>query len=669
MNKHLIDSEQRYQEVVRELIEHDKRYYDERKPTISDYEYDQLFRSVKDFEQKHPDLIDPESPTQRVAEALEEGFKKAEHIRPMLSLANTYSKEEISDFMQRVLKLLGKDHVDFCAELKIDGTAISILYEHGVLKRALTRGNGKVGDDVTANIKTIKTIPLKLKGKNLPAQLEVRGEVFMAKKTFEQLNQLREEEGKELWANPRNAAAGSLKLLDPKEVSRRKLEVILYGLVCKDPTVDSQYETHLYLKKLGLPISGDSFFTICNSLEEIDTYSDRVEKARDQLAFEIDGIVIKVNELRLHDRLGVTGKSPRYAVAYKFAPEQAITTIEDITVQVGRTGVLTPVAELRPVRLAGSTISRATLHNQDEVQRKDIRVGDTVVIEKGGDVIPKVVSVDLKQRKTSSSSWKMPTVCPMCGQPVEHRENEVAVRCVNSSCSGQVLRKLTFFVSKSALDIDHLGKKVVQQLVERNLVQHLSDIYLLTEKDLATLEGFKEKSIQNLLQSIEKSKKCSLQRFLMGLGIPFVGAQTAELIAKKAKSVEGVFDLTSERLLEIDGIGEKVAQSFIEYFSNPSHIEEVELLLKRGVNPKVEKVNEITDHIFAEKTFVLTGSLLDFTRDEASALIRERGGKTSGSVSKKTDFLLVGEDPGSKYKKAQNLGIKILSEQEFKELL
>lgn len=668
MSKKTIETQKEYASFVEELLEHDKRYYDERKPVISDYEYDQLFRLVKDFEAKHPDLILPESPTQRVGEALEEGFKKGEHSAPMLSLANTYSKDELSDFIDRVHKLLGKKEVNFCAELKIDGTAISIQYEKGVLKRALTRGNGRVGDDVTSNIKTIAKLPLKLKG-DVPDLLEVRGEVFMQKTNFQKLNEQREEEGQVCWANPRNAAAGSLKLLDPKEVARRKLDILVYGLVSKDKPVSSQYETHKYLKKLGLPTSEPDHFAKCQTLEEIFTYSDRILQSREKLSFEIDGVVIKVDELNLHERLGVTGKSPRYAVAYKFAPEQAETVIEDITVQVGRTGVLTPVAELKPVHLAGSTISRATLHNQDEIERKDIRIGDTVLIEKGGDVIPKVVLVDIKKRPATSKVWKMPRKCPVCDSDVVHREEEVAVRCPNTSCGGQILRRLIFFASKSALDIEHMGEKVVEQLVKKGFIQHLSDIYVLTETELSELEGFKQKSIQNLLSSIEKSKSCSLQRFILGLGVPFVGAQTAELIANKAGSVDALFDLTTEELIDIEGIGEKVADSFVRFFADPKHIDEVSLLVERGVNPKVVLQKKVEGHKFDGKVFVLTGTLSNYSRDEATCRIKERGGKTSSSVSKKTDYVLVGEDPGSKYEKAKKLNVAILSEEEFTKLL
>ncbi len=660
----MLKSQQEYIRLVEELIEHDKRYYDQHKPIISDYEYDRLYTAVKEFEQSHPDLILPDSPTQRISEALTEGFKQGIHVSPMLSLANTYSQEEVGAFIERVEKLLGGKNILFSAELKIDGTAISVRYEKGVLVRALTRGNGRVGDDVTANIKTIHTLPLKLPS-GFPPLLEVRGEVFMDTRTFKELNEKREEEGLEPWANPRNAAAGSLKLLDPKEVSKRKLQIFFYGIAEPEHFVLSQYEVHHCLQKLHLPVCAEEDFAICNNLKEILAFAGKIQKKRSTLPFEIDGIVIKVNDILSHKALGMTGKSPRFATAYKFVPEQAHTKVESIVVQVGRTGVLTPVAELTPVLLAGSTISRATLHNQDEIHRKDIRIGDWVTIEKGGDVIPKVVKVDFEKRGKDSRLWTMPTHCPACGHKVIHIPKEVAIRCINLQCPAQRLRSIIFFAGKQAMDIEHMGEKVVEQLFHKGLVKRLSDIYRLKKNDLEKLEGFKEKSIQKLLKSIDASKYCSLDRFIMALGIKHIGKETAAVLADECGSISSFLNLTKEELLRYEGIGDTVADAILEYLKDPKHIEEIELLLSLGVHPSQKEVRKIEGHYFKGKTFVLTGVLEHYSREEAVSLIKERGGKVTNSVSKNTDYVLAGNNPGSKYDKAQKLSIKILSEKEF----
>ena len=660
-----------YYKLIAEIRKHDRHYYAEARPVITDYEYDRLVKELEDIEDQHPDWITPSSPAQRVGEMLTKGFKQVEHAIHMLSLANTYSKEELEDFIKRVHKFLGRRALHFCAELKMDGIAVTVRYEKGIFVQALTRGDGKKGDDITGNMKTIRAMPLELFGPHVPAALEVRGEVFMLHKVFQELNCKKEEAGEEAWANPRNAAAGSLKLLDPKEVNQRKLNAVFYGFADEvDPPVPTQYECHQFLKKIGLPVFDEHFRKRCADVEEILQFADLVHDQRHALPFDIDGIVIKVDELRYHDQLGMTGKSPRWACAYKFAPEQALTRICEITVQVGRTGVLTPVAELEPVLVAGSTIARATLHNQEEVERKDIRVGDFVVIEKGGDVIPKVVQVDLKKRPKDTHPWKMPGSCPSCGAHVVHSEGEVAVRCPNSKgCPEQRMRRIAFFAGKDAMDIDHLGEKVVEQLVSKKLVETVSDIYRLTEKDLAKLEGFKEKSIENLLASIDKSRHVTLARFILALGIKYVGEGTAEILAENARDIEKLAEMSEEELLKIDGVGEKMAAAIIDYFSEDANRKEIHELLKLGVKPQASKISRRTDHLFSNKTFVLTGALEKYSRDQASTLIKERGGKVSGSVSSKTDYVLVGEDPGSKLDKARELKIKTLSEKEFGNLL
>lgn len=663
-----IENQKEYLELVETLLEHDRHYYEESQPVISDYEYDLLVKQLQVFEKKHPELTHPESPTHRQGETITEGFKHGEHLTPMLSLANTYSEEELVHFIHRVDKLLPQQKISFCCELKIDGTAISIRYEKGILVRALTRGNGKVGDDVTNNIKTIKSIPLRLKG-SFPDLVEIRGEVYMSIANFQALNKEREEAALDPWANPRNAAAGSLKLLDPKEVARRKLQVLCYGIAEGENVSSSQYDIHFLLKRWGLPVSQEETFTKAEKEKEIFAFAEKIKKMREKLPFEIDGIVVKVDDLSQHEKLGVTGKSPRYACAFKFAPEQAESEIEGITVQVGRTGVLTPVAELKPTFLAGSTISRATLHNQDEIQKKDIRTGDHVIIEKGGDVIPKVVRVLFEKRKKGTKPWHMPKKCPICDTPVVHITDEVAFRCPNHFCPGQRLRKLIFFASKAAMDIEHLGEKVMTQLVEKGLVTHISDIFSLTRDDIAQLEGFKEKSIDNLLGSIEKAKKTTLDHFILALGIPHVGAQTAHDVAEKAGSLSRLTQMSKEEFISIEGIGEKVADSLISFFQDPENKKEIEKCLSYGVTPIVKSKKKIKSHSFLDKTFVLTGTLANYTRDEASNLIKERGGKITNSVSKKTDFLLLGEDPGSKYDKAKKLGVVILTEEEFQKRL
>lgn len=660
-----------YEKLVDEIRKHDRLYYVENKPVISDYEYDLLLKKLEKMEADHPDWITETSPTQRVKDPLSNGFQQASHTVPMLSLDNTYNEEELEDFIKRVHKLLEKSHVPLCAELKMDGIAVSVRYEKGVYTRALTRGDGKKGDDITSNMRTIHSVPLELTGSHIPDVLEVRGEVFMPHKVFQAQNKRKEEAGDELWANPRNAAAGSLKLLDPLEVSKRGLAAVFYGLAESDhPLVQSQFEMHDYLKKLGLPVFDSDHMTVAESVSEIMKFAHKIEKKRDSLPFDIDGIVIKVDHIKYWSLLGTTGKSPRSAVAYKFAPEQATTQIREITVQVGRTGVLTPVAELEPVFLAGSTIARATLHNEEEVARKDIRESDWAVIAKGGDVIPQVLEVDVKRRPAHSKAWKMPTHCPVCGTHVVRTEGEVAVRCPNSKgCEEQVIRRIAYFASKDAMDIDHMGEKVVEQLVRKKLIKHVSDIYKLVAEDLIQLEGFKEKSIHNLLTSIDKSRHVSLARFILALSIRHVGEETAEILSREAGSIHKLAEMTEEELLKIDGVGDKMAEAIVAYFQESSNLKEIELLLENGVKPQASNKVIRTDHTFSGKTFVLTGALQNFTRDQAEDLIKERGGKVTGSVSKKTDFVLVGEDAGSKLDKAKELQIQILSEKQFEGML
>ncbi|MCB1135487.1 MAG: NAD-dependent DNA ligase LigA [Chlamydiia bacterium] len=658
-----------YEALCRLIWHHNKLYYVDHNPEITDQEFDALLRDLEAIEAAHPEWVTPGSPSQRVGEMLTEGFKTVKHRTPMLSLANSYSREEVDDFIERVHKLSGKKGQRYSCELKMDGIAISVTYEKGILTQAVTRGNGREGDDITANAKTIASLPLQLYGAQVPDRMDLRGEVFMPIRVFQDLNRRREEAGEAPWANPRNAAAGSLKLLNPREVQARGLDIVLYGIADEEPDlIHSQFATHAFLEGLGLPVLHQT--ALAHNSDEIWAFAEKVRGLRASLPFEIDGVVVKLDDLREQRRLGTTGKNPRWAIAYKFAAEQATTRIITITVQVGRTGVLTPVAELDPVPLAGSTIARATLHNEEEVQRKDIRVGDTVIIEKGGDVIPKVVEVLHAQRRDDSQPWQMPTECPACGTAVLRVPGEVAVRCPNTdACPAQGVRRLIHFASKAAFDIDHLGAKVVEQLVHAGYVQRPSDFFQLTGNQLFQLEGFKEKSVQNLLSSIEEAKDVSLDRFLMGLGIPHVGAGTAELLAQKSGSLEKVAAMSREELIAIDGIGETVADAVLEFFADPANQEEIQRLVDLGVKPRVSEVRTFTGHVFEGKTFVLTGTLEHYTRTDAAALIKERGGKVTGSVSKKTDYVLAGDEAGSKLDKAQQLGVEILDEAAFIRLL
>ncbi len=661
--------QQEYEALCREIWRHSHLYYIEHAPEISDQEFDHLLKRLEAIEREHPEWVTPSSPTQRVGESLTAGFKTAVHNIPMLSLANTYSKEELAEFIKRMQKTLEKQELAFCAELKMDGIAISALYEKGKFVRCLTRGDGREGDDISNNFRTVRSSPLQLAGENPPDYLEVRGEVYLPHNIFEKLNEQRALDGDPLWANPRNAAAGSLKLLDPKEVAKRGLAVVFYAIAEVSADMPkSQYAVHKRIKEYGLP--GLQDIALCHNLDDIWEFSGRVRQKRIELPYDIDGIVIKLDNIDDQQRIGATVKTPRWAVAYKFAAEQAETVIKDITVQIGRTGVITPVAELAPVFLAGSTIARATLHNEEEVQRKDIRIGDAVIIEKGGDVIPKVVEVVLDKRPMGAKPWSMPMHCPSCGALLEKSEEEVAVRCPNfSDCPEQQLRYLTYVAGKQAFDIENLGEKVMTQLFEKGFVKKPSDIFKLEAEQLFQLQNFKQKSVDNLLSSIQKAKDVSLPRFIMALGIKHVGIGTAELLASKSGDLQTLALFDKEQLMKIEGIGEKVAESIVEYFAEPAHKEEIESLLVAGVNPAPMQVIQFQGHPFEEKTFVLTGTLEKYTRQSASALIKERGGKVAGSVSKHTNYVLAGKEAGSKLDKALQLGVAILSEEQFTSML
>lgn len=661
-----MSSRQEYEKLCDEIWKHNRLYFQESKPIISDDDYDKLVKRLEEIEKAHPDWISVTSPSQRVGEKPLSGFQDVVHTKPMLSLEKVFSREELEDFDKRLRKLLGVSQVAYSVELKMDGLAISVMYENGQYVRAVTRGDGKAGSDVTQNLKTLRSLPLRLTGTNIPKHLEVRGEVFLPTKAFEKMNEERKARGEPLWANPRNAAAGSLKLLDPQEVAKRtELSVVFYGIVF-DPSIaiKSQYASHHYLQEIGLPTL--PYVAKCHSIDEVMAFADMIEKKRKSLPFGIDGIVVKVDDLRAYEEVGTTGKHPRGACAYKFSAEQAWTTILDITLQVGRTGVVTPVAELEPVLLAGSRISRATLHNFEEMMRKDIRKGDYVAIEKGGDVIPKVLLVDSSRRDMRSQPFSIPTHCPSCKTLLCKDPEEVALRCPNTTgCPEQILKGLIHFAGKDGLDIENLGEKVMEQLVRLRFVTKPSDILRLTPNALCQLDGFKEKSIKNLLESIEKAKKTTLAKLLLALGIRYVGVQSAESIARHAGSIDALIKMSKDEFLALPGIGEKVATSLVAYFANERNVAELYELIALGLTLEEQNFQAFQGHPFYNKTLVLTGSLQHFSRHDAETRIKAVGGKVSDSVSKKTDFVVVGADAGSKLEKAKKLGVPILSEEEF----
>lgn len=651
---------QDYQNLCEVLWEHNRHYFVENAPVISDREYDRLMDQLLEMERVHPEWIHSSSPSQRVGEILVGGFVAQPHQVPMLSLANTYSQEEVAEFLKRTEKLLEGRAVCFHCELKMDGIAVTLRYEKGIFVQGLTRGDGRMGDNITQNLRTIGAIPLELKE---PLDLlEVRGEVFLTHAQFQRLNDQAEEKGRERWANPRNAASGTLKLLDPKEVFARKLSFVAYGIAQQDPLqIERQDQTFPLLERLGFPTA--PHHKLCTTLEEIMSFALQIETLRPSLPFDIDGMVIKVNSLQQQELLGSTAKSPRWAIAYKFSAEQAITRLHSITVQVGRTGVLTPVAELNPVFLAGSTIARATLHNEQEVNRLDVRPGDTVVIEKGGDVIPKVVHVVAEMRSSETHPWEMPTHCPCCGSSVIRTSGEVAVRCPNPDCSEQIKGQITFFASKNAMDIEGLGEKIVGLLVDEGKIRTAADLYRLTADDLQGLEGFKELSIRNLLKGIDQSKKRRLEHVFLALGIKHVGVTTAQVLAQAIGSLESLLTVSMDQLKGLTGVGPVVAQAVILYVEE--HRGLLEELLEAGIHPRWEGVTQDVGHPFYGKTFVVTGTLEHHTRTSATELIQSHGGKIGSSVSKLTDYLVMGADAGSKYDKALKLGVPILTEEAF----
>jgi DNA ligase (NAD+) len=665
--------EKRIEELRNEINKHDYNYYVLAEPVISDQNYDKLVKELEKLENENPHLITPDSPTQRVGKDLTKEFNPVKHKISMLSLSNTYDEQDLYDFDRRVREGLPENEkVEYVVELKIDGASVSINYVDGRLKTAATRGDGIIGEEITNNVKTIRSIPLKIelsKSKKYKLKdFEVRGEVFMMIEDFENLNKERQEKDEKLFANPRNSTAGTLKLQDPKTVASRKLNVFLYSLISVEEEFESQEENLKLLKQLGFKVNPN--YKVCKNIEEVIKVCDNFEEIRDTLEYEIDGAVIKVNSIKQQKILGNIAKAPRWAVAYKFKAKQAFTKLNDITWQVGRTGAITPVAELEPVKLAGSTISRATLHNFDEILRKDIRVGDTVVIEKGGDVIPKIVSVVLAERPRKSQPTSPPDKCPVCKSKIFKPENEVAYYCENSECPAQIKGKLIHFASRGAMDIEGLGDALIELFVEKNFITHFSDIYKLKNKrsELIQIERLGEKSIDNLLSAIEKSKAQPFSKVLFALGIRYVGAGAAQKITDHFNVIDDIIAASDEEISSVYEIGPSISKSIKQFFSDKHNLKLIEELKKAGLNFNSEK-REIIQSAITGKTFVLTGTLSTFSRDEAGARIIALGGKVASSVSKNTDFVVAGEKAGSKLSKAESLGIKVLDESAFLELL
>ena len=662
---------------LRETIwHHAKKYYVEASPEISDYEYDRLFADLLALEKEYPELVTQDSPTQRVAPESLSGFVKYPHKIPMLSIDNCYSLKDVEEFPQKIQRFLKMDReVEYVVDPKIDGIAISLWYEKGILVRALTRGDGKMGEVVTSNIRTIRNVPLKLIGQEIPNTLEVRGEVYLLRKEFEKINQERKEKGDALFANPRNAAAGTIKILDPAIVSKRNLSFFAHSLGYHELPVSTHKEAIALFEKWGLPVNPHTKHI--KNIEELIKMCKEWEGKQRALPYDIDGLVIKVDNLELREKLGTTSHSPRWVLAYKFVPDHAITKLKDVVVQVGKGGTLTPVAILEAVSLAGTTVKRASLHNYENIERKDIRIGDMVKIAKGGEIIPQVLEVQVESRTGEEKIVSLPSQCPICNGEVKKDDQGAYFRCLNAECSGGLKAKLKFFISRKAMDIKGMGEMWIEQLVEEGLVSNLSDIYFLEKEDLLELERAGEKSVSNWLKGIEESKTRDLSRLLCALGIRHVGERVADILNKNFESIEKLMQADEESLQSIDEIGPSIAQSIYSFFHSESGQKLVASLQKAGINMKsyqYEKAKKATSekkeqNFWQDKIVVITGTLTHFTRDEIKKIIEEKGARVTESVSKKTSCLIAGENAGSKIIKARELGIFILEEQKLLEIL
>jgi len=663
------------EKVKKEIVElrekiryHDYKYYVENMPEISDQAYDALYKRLKELEEKYPQFITPDSPTQRIGGKPLEGFQTVKHKVPMLSMDNTYSEDEIKDFDRRVRKLLPKEEVHYVVELKIDGVSVSLIYENGIFVQGATRGDGYQGDNVTQNLRTIRSIPLKLhsvEGK-VPPVLEVRGEVYMPRKKFEELNKERKKNGEPLFANPRNATAGSLKLLDPNLVAKRGLDIFVWGLGYYEGIGFKKHHQVLeYFKKVGFKVN--PHYKFCKSINEVIKYCQVWNEKKDFLDYAIDGMVIKVDDLEQQKRLGATTKAPRWLIAYKFPAERTETILKDIVVQVGRTGTLTPVAVVDPVFVSGTIVSRASLHNEDQIKRLDVRIGDHVLIEKAGEIIPQVVGVLKEKRTGKEKKFKMPDKCPVCGEKVVRELGEVAVRCINPLCPAQLKNSIKHFASRDAMDIEGLGEALIDQLVDNKLVQDYADLYYLKFEQLIRLERMGSKSVENLLRAISESKDRPLSRVIYALGIRYVGVHIAEVLAERFNSIDELAKASFAQLNIIPEIGPTIAESVVSFFSLPRTREVIGKLKKAGVNlvRKEEKVSDVLKGL----TFVVTGTLKGYTRKEIEDTIKRYGGRVASSVSRLTNYLIVGENPGSKLDKARQLGVKTITEEEFNKMI
>ena len=652
---------ERMDELVQQLNEANYRYYVLDDPKLLDFEYDRMLRELEDLEAAHPEYTSADSPTKRVGGEALSKFDKVEHPVPLMSLQDVFSVEELDEFLEKVQE--NYPDTSFTVEPKVDGLSVALEYVDGVFVRGATRGDGMVGEDVTENLKTIRSIPMAIK--NAPPRLIVRGEVFMPKKSFEILNQRQEEEGKQLFANPRNAAAGSLRQLDPKIAAKRGLDILIFNVQMAEGV---EFATHAdslnYLKQLQFKVVP---YALLDSIGEINAQVDAINENRGELSCDIDGAVIKVNDLQTRNQLGATAKFPRWAAAYKYPPEIKETIVEDIVVQVGRTGVLTPKAVVKPVRLAGTTVTNATLHNQDFISQRDIRIGDTVRIRKAGEIIPEILDVTFSKRNEDSQPYFLPANCPICGAPTQRDEDGAFLRCTGVACPAQLSRNIAHFVSRDAMDIDGLGSAIVDGLIEKGLMKSPADIYMLSLEDVKSLWQKGDTAAKKLLIAIENSKKQDLSRLIFALGIRQVGAKTGKVLATRFGTMENLMNATVQELTEVPDVGAVTAQSIADWFALSQSREMIDKLMAAGVNMTCQI--QVSDDRFAGKTFVLTGALTKFTRDEASAQIEKFGGKASGSVSKKTSYVVVGENAGSKERKARELGIPILSEEEFLEMI
>ena len=655
-----------------EIRHHEELYYVRDDPEISDREYDELIEKLRALEEKHPELLTPDSPTQRVGGRPVEGFAEFVHRRPMLSLDNSYNIEELRAFDERCRKLAGGNAPDYVAELKIDGLSLSIHYQDGLFVRGVTRGDGTRGEDVSANVRTIRSVPLRLRdgSKKVPSAIEVRGEAYLSRRVFEKVNDEREEEGEARFANPRNAAAGAIRQLDPAMVAKRRLDMFAYDVLAGDrKAFATHWEALDWAEGAGFRVNENR--QLCKSIDEVIEFCNAIEAKRDSLGYEIDGVVVKVNSTALQDQFGATGKAPRWAVAYKYAARQATTKVNDIVVQVGRTGALTPVAMLEPVQLGGVTVSRSTLHNEDEIARLGLRIGDWVLIERGGDVIPKVLKVVESKRTGKERKFRLPPACPVCGGHVSRPEGEAVSRCVAADCPAQLIGRLLHFASRRAMRIEGLGFALADQLIAKKMVKDVADLYSLKLEDLTSLERIAEKSASNVLAQIETSKSRDLWHLIYGLGIRHVGERTAGILARRFGSLPRLSDATVEELDDIHEIGLTMAQSIRDWFEDSGNAGLCQRLQAAGVRTVAEDQSPAAadDERFAGKIFVLTGTLPSIARDEARALVEARGGRVTSSVSKKTDFVLAGADPGSKLDKANQLGVKVIDEAAFRTML